>query len=91
MANREYIDALVQFGRLNKSNIGILEQDFTALYFQIKEQGGQQVTSVTIPGQGTTWSQSMTLQDQMTCLAQAISQLNNAMRIIRRTVNRNWV
>ena len=90
MADAEYVQALVQFGRLTPSNIGQLEQDFVCIRGKIREQGGQHVTSVAIPGQTTSWGQ-MTMQDEMTCLAQAIAQLNNTVRIVRRTVNRNWV
>jgi hypothetical protein len=91
MANREYIDALVQFGRLTPSNVGQLEQDLICVRAKIRAQGGQQVASVTIPGQTTSWVTTMTLQEEMICLAQAISQLTNAVRIVRRTVNRNFV
>lgn len=90
MADQEYVNALVQFGRLTPSNVGLLEQDFACLYGKIKLQEGKMVISVTVPGQTVAWSQTMTIQEQFYSLSQALDILHGKPTLIRRTTARYY-
>ncbi len=88
MVDADYVNALVNFGRLSPDNIFVLEEDFACLYAKIKGQEGRSVTSVSVPGQTVSWSQPMTVQDQFSALSQALSILHGTPSVIHRTTAR---
>jgi hypothetical protein len=87
MADQEYVNSLVNFGRLTPSNVGQLEMAFACLGPKILRGDGRMVTSVTVPGETVVWG-SLTLQDQFNALSQALDILHGTPTIIRRTTAR---
>jgi hypothetical protein len=88
MVDQDYVNALINFGKLERDNVGILEDDFAGLYAKIRAQEGKQVVSVSVPGQTVSWAQSMTVQEQFSALSQALNILHGSITILRRTTAR---
>jgi hypothetical protein len=88
MADSEYINALVTFGRANPINAQILQNDLAAIYAKIQNQDGRTIVSVSQPGQTVAWGSTMTLEDQFIALTQAVAMLTMNPTIFRRTTSR---
>lgn len=88
MADSDYINALVTFGRLSPINLQILRNDLAGLYSKIQAQGGRTIISVTQPGQTVAWAATMTLEDQFIALTQAVAEITAKPTIFRRTTSR---
>jgi hypothetical protein len=88
MADAEYINALVTFGRQSKVNLQILQNQLAAMPAKIQAEDGRTIVSVSQPGQTVSWGSTMTLQDQFVALTQAVAQLTAQVSIYRRTTAR---
>jgi hypothetical protein len=91
MVDSEYVSSLVVYGKSSPLRLQMLQQRVDALFQAIALNNGQDLVSVTLPGNHLTFSrQGSTVADEFGAITQALAIISGKPNLIRNVTPVFW-